>query len=110
MESKLINFSIADYSSKSDLEHNLFKWNEVKDEYLSKLEAKGMIRFTILRIWNKDGIFRLGYLFEYEDELSFKKCQPIWQEIEKNQTSQAPVKIFSNRGIVIDDKKFKSGI
>ena len=108
MESKLINFSIADYSSKSDLEHNLFKWNEVKDKYLSKLEEKGMIRFTILRIWNKDGIFRLGYLFEYEDDKAYQKCQPIFQEIERIEKEDQLIKNFGNRGVVLEEYDFRN--
>ena len=105
-ESMFINFSTADFGSKSDMELRLLKWQEQKEKYLSKLQENGMLRFTTMRIWNKEGIFRLGYLFEYKDENAFKKCQLIWQEIEKNMKAETPVKVFANRGIVLDDSKF----
>ena len=48
-------------------------------------------------------MFRLGHMFEYKDEESFKKCQPIWQELSRQHTQKTPAKMFSNRGIVVDD-------
>ena len=105
-EAKLINYSTADFGSKVDMEFRLFKWQEQKEQYLPKLESNGLLRFTTLRVWNKEGIFRLGYLFEYKDENAYKKCQLIWQEIEKNMKAEVPVKVFANRGIVLEDNKF----
>ena len=105
-DAKLINFSTADFGSKADMELRLITWNEEKENYLPKLKANGMLRFTTMRVWNKEGVFRLGYLFEYKDEEAYKKCQFIWQEIEKNMKIRSPVKVFANRGIVLDDSKF----
>lgn len=102
-ESKLINYSTADYGSKGDMELALYRWKEKREAQMAKLKAKGLLRFTILRIWNKDGVFRLGYLFEYKDEKSYKNCQDIWQEEERNTKATSPVKIFANRGIVLED-------
>ena len=67
------------------------------------LKAKGLLRFSILRIWNKEGIFRLGYLFEYKDEVAYKSCQEIWMKEESDVKANSPVKIFANRGIVLED-------
>ncbi len=62
-----------------------------------------MLRFSITRVWNKEGVFRIGYLFEYRDEKAYKDCQEIWQDIEKNMKSETVVKVFANRGIVVED-------
>ena len=102
-EAKLINYSTADFATKSDMELALYKWKEVRDKIMQELKAKGLMRFTILRIWNKEGIFRLGYLFEYRDESAYNDCQEIWQQQESNVQENAPVKIFANRGIVLED-------
>ena len=67
------------------------------------LKAKGLLRFSILRIWNKEGIFRLGYLFEYKDEDAYKSCQEIWTKEESDVKANSPVKNFANRGIVLED-------
>ena len=102
-EAKLINYSTADFGAKADMELRLFKWQDQKEEYLPMLKAGGMLRFTTMRVWNKEGAFRLGYIFEYKDEEAYKKCQPIWQGIEGEIKNEAPVKIFANRGIVLED-------
>ena len=43
-------------------------------------------------VWNKEGVSRLGHLFEYEDDKSFQKCQPIFQEIERNEFAARLIK------------------
>ena len=102
-DSKLINYSTADYGSKADMELSLYRWKEKRDQLMPKLKSKGLLRFSILRIWNKEGIFRLGYLFEYKDETAYKNCQDIWQQEESSVKASSPVKIFANRGIVLED-------
>ena len=102
-ETKLINYTTADFATKADMELRIYKWQEHKDKYLPKLKSKGMVRFSITRVWNKEGVFRIGYLFEYRDEKAYKDCQEIWQDIEKNMKSESVVKVFANRGIVVED-------
>ena len=102
-EAKLINYSTADYGSKADMELALYRWKEKRDTMMPMLKAKGLLRFSILRIWNKEGIFRLGYLFEYKDEVAYKSCQEIWMKEESDVKANSPVKIFANRGIVLED-------
>ena len=102
-EAKLINYSTAYYVSKADMELALYRWKEKRDTLMPMLKAKGLLRFSILRIWNKEGIFRLGYLFEYKDEVAYKSCQEIWMKEESDVKANSPVKIFANRGIVLED-------
>ena len=104
-DAKLINFSTADFSSKAEMQMNFNNWQSESEQYLPKLKSLGMLRFCILRVWNKEGVFRLGYIFEYKDENAYKNCQPIWQEVEKKGKAEAPVKIFANRGIVLEDNE-----
>ena len=56
----------------------LHNWQDDKDKFLSKLKSKRLIRHVIIRVWNRDGSFKLGYLFEYKDENPCRICQPIW--------------------------------
>ena len=104
-DAKLINFSTADFSSKAEMQMNFNNWQSESEQYLPKLKSLGMLRFCILRVWNKEGVFRLGYIFEYKDEDAYKNCQPIWHEVEKKGKAEAPVKIFANRGIVLEDNE-----
>ena len=46
----------------------------IKDKYLPKLKANGILRMVTAKIWDKEGFTRLGHLFEYEDDKAFQKC------------------------------------
>ena len=64
------------------------------------------LRMVSMKIWNKENVFRNGYLFEYKDDISFKKCLPIWQEIEALEEKDISIKYQSIRGIVTEDILF----
>ena len=83
--SKLINYTIQDFVSEKELELKLFRWNNVKDKYLPKLKANGILRIVTIKVWNKEGVSRLGHLFKYGDDKVYQKYQPIFQEIERNE-------------------------
>ena len=104
--SKLINYTTQDFQTEKDLELNDFRWNQIKDNYLPKLEENGLLRMVSIRIWNKENVFRNGYLFENKDDLSFKKCLPIWQEIETLEQKDTSIKYQSIMGIVTEDILF----
>jgi len=104
-EATLMNFVTVDYPTESDMEVSRFRWEESRKEYLPKLQENGLVRFTVLRIWNKEGIFRLGYWYEYKDPEAYAACQAVWQEIEKAGKARSPIKVFANRGVVLEDNK-----
>ena len=107
-KSKLINYTTQDFVSEKELELKLFRWSNVKDEYLPKLKANGILRMVTTKVWNKEGISRLGHLFEYEDDKAYQKCQPIFQEIERNEKEDQLIKVFGNRGVVLEEYDFRN--
>jgi membrane-bound lytic murein transglycosylase MltF len=107
-KSKLINYTTQDFVSEKELELKLFRWNNIKDKYLSKLKANGVLRIVTTKVWNKEGISRLGHLFEYEDDKAYQKCQPIFQEIERNEKKDQLIKVFGNRGVVLEEYDFRN--
>lgn len=104
-ESTLMNFVTVDYPTEGDLELSRYRWEENREKYLPQLMAKGLNRFTVLRIWNKEGVFRLGFWYEYKDPDAFAACKEIWGEIESQSKKRAPSKIFANRGVVLEDNR-----
>ena len=100
-KSKLINYTTQDFVSEKELELKLFRWNNIKDKYLPKLKANGILRIVTTKVWNKEGVSRLGHLFEYEDDKAYQKCQQIFQEIERNEKEDQLIKNFGNRGVVL---------
>ena len=107
-KSKLINYTTQDFVSEKELELKLFRWNNIKDKYLLKLKANGILRMVTTKVWNKEGVSRLGYLFEYEDDKGYQKCQPIFQEIERNEKEDQLIKVFGNRGVVLEEYDFRN--
>ena len=52
------------YISKQD---NIFNENVI-----SEFKKAGMVRRVVTRIWNREGAFRVGILFEYTGEKAYK--------------------------------------
>ena len=101
--SMLINFTTQDFMSEKELELASLRWDQVKESYYKRLKELGLLRFVSLRIWNKENIARLGFVFEYKDEKAFKACLPVWKEIDAMESEDMVIKTFSNRGIVLED-------
>ena len=104
-ESKLMSYITSDFASKSDMKVGAEEWQAIIQEMLPKFKKAGAIRQTVSQIWNKEGVFRLGNMWEYKDEKAFIKCQELFREAEMkfDQNAQISVKNFSNRGIILYD-------
>ena len=72
------------------------------------LKANGILRMVAAKIWNKEGFSRLGHWFEYEDDKAYQKCQPIFQEIERHEKKDQMIKVFGNRGVVLEEYDFRN--
>ena len=53
-KSKLINYTTQDFVSEKELELKLFRWNNVKDKYLPKLKANGILRMVTTKVGIKN--------------------------------------------------------
>ena len=104
-ESKLMSYITSDFASKSDMKVGAEEWQAIIKEMLPKFKKAGAIRQTVSQIWNKEGVFRLGNMWEYKAEKAFIKCQELFREAEMkfDQKAQISVKNFSNRGIILYD-------
>ena len=80
---KLVNFTTQDFMSEKELELASLRWDQVKDSYYKRLKELGLLRFVSLRIWNKENIARLGFVFEYKDEKAFNKHIDLIKSEEK---------------------------
>ena len=104
-ESKLMSYITSDFGSKSDMRVGVEEWQAIIEEMLPKFKKAGAVRQTVSQIWNKEGVFRLGTMWEYKDEKAFKECQKLFRaaEMKFEQKAQISVKDFSNRGIILYD-------
>ena len=72
----------SDFATKSDMRVGAEEWQEIIQQMLPKFKKAGAIRQTVSQIWNKEGVFRLGNMWEYKDEKAFIACQNLFREAE----------------------------
>ena len=107
IKSKIMSYITQDFQSKSDLKVGGEEWQKVVLDMQSKFANAGAIRQTVSQVFNKDGIQRLGNLWEYADEKAFVDCQLLFREAEqKFNRTEIPHKLFSNRGVILHDVYF----
>ena len=77
-------------------------WSEAQAKYLDDLQANGLIRWASMQIWNKQGKSQLGWLFEYSDPEAYKKCQPIFKQMEAD-FGDVEMQLTAYRGVVLEE-------
>ena len=109
IKSKIMSYITQDFQSKSDLIVGGEEWQKVVLDMQSKFARAGAIRQTVSQVFNKDGIQRLGNLWEYTDEKAFVDCQLLFREAEQQfNKTEIPQKLFSNRGVTTFSYPFVS--
>ena len=71
-------------------------------EFFNKAKKKGLLRWRMNRVWNKQGSFTISQVYEYKDEQAFKNCQIVVDEFYdtyKKAFSLINAKIVSSRAI-----------
>ena len=107
IESKIMSYITQDFQSKSDLIVGKSAWQDVVLDMKSKFTESGALRQTVSKVFNKDGVQRLGNMWEYKDEKAFVACQLLFREAEqKFKEAEIPQKLFSNRGVILYDVYF----
>ena len=107
IDSKIMSYITQDFQSKSDLIVGGDAWQNVVLNMKPEFAEAGALRQTVSQVFNKDGIQRLGNLWEYKDEKAFVACQLLFREAEqKFSKKEIPQKLFSNRGVILHDIYF----
>lgn len=108
IESKLMSYITSDFQTKSDMIVAEKEWSNIIESMSKKFKSAGAIRQTVSQVWNKEGIFRLRHMWEYKDEKAFIECHKLFREVEMefNKKTGIAQKVFSNRGIILNDVFF----
>ncbi len=102
--SKLINYTTREFISENELELYISKQDEIfTPEIIKEFSNAGMLRRVVTRIWNKEGVARVGILFEYRDEKAFVDCQTLLDKHHAPKVSSFVNKIIGSRGIVLHE-------
>ncbi|MEK9551646.1 MAG: hypothetical protein VW175_03840 [Alphaproteobacteria bacterium] len=107
MEPKLMSYITAKYGSKSDMMLSEREWQEVIGKMLPRFKEAGALRQVVTQIWNQEGSFILGNLWEYADEKAFIACQELFREAEATHSESTGVSsiIVPSRGVILHDTR-----
>ena len=78
------------------------KWVKNITHYPLLLKG-GMIKHSVLKVWNKISEHKYIHIFEYESKESFENCQKIWKKIENELLQGLFVKMVCDKGLVISE-------
>ena len=93
-----------DFISKTELELYISKQDNIFTEnVITEFKKAGMVRRVVTRIWNREGAFRVGILFEYRDEKAFVACQTLLDKYHAPQVKTFVNKVVGSRGIVLHE-------
>ena len=93
------NVTLQTFASEGDLALANHKWEKLGPKFVRQLESKGLLSYEVATIWNKDSKLMRFVIFRYKSADAFKRCLPIWQEIEKTVFDGVLVKVNAYRGI-----------
>ena len=107
-ENLLMSYIVCDMLSKSDQTVAHDAWVKIIGEMSDRFKSAGATRQTVSQIWNREGTFKLGFMWEYKDEKAFVQCQTLFREAEVEFQKRTGIawKITPTRGIVLTDMHF----
>ena len=102
--SKLINYTTRDFLSENELELYISKQDEIYTPgVIEEFKKSGLLRRVVTKIWNKEGVARLGIIFEYEDDKAFLACQKLLDKYHAPMVKNFVNKVHAHRGIVLHE-------
>ena len=99
MASVLMSYITSTFQTKSDMRVAEEEWQKIIQEMSSRFKSAGALRQTVSQVWNKEGVFMLGNMWEYKDEKAFIACQKLLNGIADDEDN--PSIINADRGIVV---------
>jgi len=100
----LINYTTRDFISKAELELFISKQDTFyTKELIAEFKKAGMVRRVVTKIWNREGAFRVGILFEYTGEKAYKDCQKLLEKHILPHFKDFNTKAVGSRGIIVHE-------
>ena len=102
--SKLISYTTRDFVSENELELYVSKQDEIyTSDVIEEFKKSGLLRRVVTTIWNKEGVARLGIIFEYKDDKAFLACQKLLDKYHAPTIKNFVTKVHASRGIVLHE-------
>jgi len=103
MAATLINITTQRFANEADMQLRDLRFAKHSGTYLPRLKKAGLIKWTVVRVWNTETKTTYKHIFEYENTESFHNCAPIWKEMSEIVFAGIDVKISADRGIVAEE-------
>ena len=105
MDPKLMSYITSKFASKADMVLAEQEWQDVIRPMLPRFKEAGAMRQVVTQIWNNEGSFILGNLWEYADEKAFIACQELFREAEARRSEISDISsiILPSRGVLLHD-------
>ena len=94
-----ISVTLQTFALEGDLALCNQMWEKLGPKFVNRLEKNGLLSFEITAIWNKDSKLMRFVIFKYKISDAFKRCPPIWEEIEKAVFDGVLIKVTAYRGV-----------
>ena len=100
----LINYTTRDFISKTELDLFISKQDIFYSKtIIAQFKNAGLVRRVVTRIWNREGAYRVGILFEYTGEKAYKDCQRLLEKHILPHFKDFNTKVVGSRGIVVHE-------
>ena len=100
----MINYTTRDFISKTELELFIAKQDQIyTPEVVDEFTKAGMLRRVVTQIWNREGAFRVGIIFEYKDQESYIECQALIEKYVLEKFKDFTTKAVGSRGVVVHE-------
>ena len=100
----MINYTTRDFISKTELELYISKQDEIfTPDVVNEFTQAGMLRRVVTQIWNREGAFRVGIIFEYKDQKAYNKCQALLEKYYLGKIKDFTTKVVGSRGVIVHE-------
>ena len=73
----ITHYTLIDFATESDLTAFFVFVEQNYGQLASDLRDKGMVKFYITRVFNKDGKFTVGNWLEYKNQDAYVACDQV---------------------------------
>ena len=71
-ETKFTSFTTADFMNDVDMDLFIDAVEKTAPLWTKEMKSRGLLKFSMNRVWNKGEVFRVVMTYEYRDRASFE--------------------------------------
>ena len=71
-EPKFTSFTTADFINDVDMELFIDAVEKTAPVWVKEMKSRGLLKFSMNRVWNKGEVFRVVVTYKYKDRQSFE--------------------------------------